>query len=136
MMTRSLSTPSDLPYHHLIQEHVLLLLEEVAHRGSLHLDPCQWTCLISGYYSAAAVSSSHLLANHNHNHTCNHLRKKSSRSPSVSAHGLHMLTHSDSRHHHFFEILMHFLQVPPPLANCSSLEVTYTDPGLQAMIYM
>jgi hypothetical protein len=67
--------------------------------------------------------------NHNRNH-----RKNNSRS--LSAHGLHILPHSDSRHHHFFEILMRFPRVPPPPANCSSLEVMYTVPGLQAMIYM
>jgi hypothetical protein len=37
-------------------------------------------------------------------HTCN----------SQSAHGLHMLPHPDSHCHHFFEILIHFLRVPPP----------------------
>jgi hypothetical protein len=68
------------------------------------------------------------------NHTCNHPRKINSRS--LSAHGLHMLPHSDSRHHHFFDMLMHSPRVPPSLANCSSLEVVYTDPGLQATIYM
>ena len=57
-------------------------------------------------------------------------------SRSLSAHGLHMVSHLDSRHHHFFETLIHFLRMPPPLANCSSLEVMYTAPSLQAMIYM
>ena len=57
-------------------------------------------------------------------------------SRSLSTHGLHMLSHPDSRHHHFFEIPMHFPRMPPPLANCSSLEVMDTVPGLQLTIYM
>src|SRR5580658_826084 len=72
--------------------------------------------------------------NRNRNHPCNHLRKNNSRS--LTAHGLHMLLHSDSRHHHFFDMLTHFPRVPPPPANCSYLEVMNTAPSLQAMIYM
>ena len=53
------SMPSGLgspPYHHWIQEYVLLSDEEAPSTS-----PPQWTSLISGY-SAPAVSSSHLLA--------------------------------------------------------------------------
>jgi len=63
-----------------------------------------------------------------------HLRKNNSRS--LSAHGLHMLPPSDSRHHRFFDMPMQFPRVPPPAANCSSLEVMHAVPSLQTMIYM
>jgi hypothetical protein len=49
------------------------------------------------------------------NRNRNHLRKNNSRS--LSTHGLHMLPHSDSRHHHFFDVLMRFPRLP---LNCSS----------------
>ena len=52
---------------------------------------------------------------------------------SLSAHVLHTLPHLESRHHHFFEILMHFPRVPPLPANCSSLGVLYTNPSLQVV---
>jgi len=55
---------------------------------------------------------------------------------SLSTHGLHIPTLLDSRHHRFFEILMRFPRLLPPPENYSSLEVMYTAPSLEAMIYI
>jgi hypothetical protein len=90
---------------------------------------------IDSIHSLSRANSHSFLPNPNRNHTRNHISKHSNRS--LSTHGLHILPHSDSRHHHFFDTLIHFLRVLPPAAICSSLEVVmYTDPGLQAINYM
>src|SRR5258708_20597003 len=70
----------------------------------------------------------------NRNRTRNHLSQINS--PRLSTHGLHILPHLDRRHHHFLEMVIRFPWSLLSLANCSSLEVMYTAPSLQAMIYM
>jgi len=53
----------------------------------------------------------------------NHLSKSSSRS--LSTHGLHMLPHWDTCHHHFLDLILRLPRLPPPPANYSSLEVMH-----------
>ena len=72
--------------------------------------------------------------NRNRNQTHTLLSKNNSRSQST--HGLHMPPHLDSRHHRFLEMVILFPRLPPPPENCSSLEVMYPAPSLQAMIYI
>ena len=74
------------------------------------------------------------LSDPNRNQTHTLLGKNNSRS--LSTHGLHIPPHLDSRHHRFFEVLMRFPLLPPPPESCSSLEVSYTAPSLEAMIYI
>ena len=74
------------------------------------------------------------LSDRNRNQTHTLLSKNNSRG--LPTHGLHIPPHLDSRHHRFFEILMHFLRLPPPPETCFSLEGMYRAPRLQAMIYI
>ena len=61
-----------------------------------------------------------------HNRNCNRIYShRENNSRSLSAHGLHILPHLASGHHHFLEVFMRFPRLPPPPVNCSSLEAVY-----------
>ena len=79
-------------------------------------------------------NSNNFLSGRNHNQTRILLSKNNSRS--LSTHGLHMPPHLDSRHHRLLEMIMRFPRQPLPPESCSSLEVLYIAPSLQAMIYI
>src|SRR6267154_4776810 len=78
------------------------------------------------------ANSYSLLPNCNHVHTRNQLSKHNS--PSLSTHGLHILSHLDNGHHHFLDFIMRFPRLPLPPVNCSSLEAIHTT--VHAMISM
>jgi hypothetical protein len=70
------------------------------------------------------ANSYSFLPNRNRNPIRNHVSKHNSRS--LSTHGLHILPHLDSGHHHFLDVFMRFPRLPLPPVNCSSLEAKHT----------
>jgi hypothetical protein len=80
------------------------------------------------------ANSYSFLPNRNRIHTRNHPSKHNNRS--LSTHGLHILPHLDSCHHHFLDIFMRFPRLPLPPVNCSSLEAKHTVTTVNTMIYM
>ena len=68
------------------------------------------------------------LLDHNRNRNRNHLRG------SLSTHGLHILPHLASGHHHFLDVFTRFPQLLLTKVNCFSLEAIHTT--VHAMISM